>query len=508
VIIVAVVAAYTLTRDEEYQSSADVQILNEENHRSFNINDETLYRNARSELQYVESSDYTQALRDLVGRFVEPEVGLRRLTGEEKDNEVGVLRFSVRDSEAALAAEGAAAAAEAYIDDRHQETVTQAEQRLIVLNNRYDVLSQERATLSQTLNDLRDQLANATTPQAQARLEAEIAKEEAEIGPSLDTVDRQIGQVVAEQNNVRSRLGVLSNREAGARLIRPAFIPQNPTSPNVPLNIMAAVFAGLVLGLIFAIVRELLDQRARDSAELAATLDVPVMATIGEIRSDRSAPGKVKRFADLNDAEMSGYKVLLNSLWLSNVESPMQSIAFTSDRAGVGKTQTVVNLAQAEAARGTRVLVVDTDFVNPSVLDRFGGEHPAVGLWSVLSGRALVDQAIVETEVDNVSVLDAVGQEEGSGDVLRSDRLGSLITDLYSRFDLILIDGPPTLGTSDSRVVMSQADAAVVVYDPSLSLSTELSSTIDLLRAARANLIGLVANRAKASSPVYGPRRD
>ena len=80
---------------------------------------------------------------------------------------------------------------------------------------------------------------------------------------------------------------------------------------------------------------------------------------------------------------------------------------------------------------------------------------------------------------------------------------GPLLTDLYLRYDLIILDSPPTLSTGDSRLVASQADAAVVVYDPSQSRVDGLQRTIDLLESARANIVGLVANRSRVADPVY-----
>ena len=308
--------------------------------------------------------------------------------------------------------------------------------------------------------------------------------------------------------DLEDTLRALENPEAGAVLLNPAELPEAPISPNVPRNIMIGVVIGIIVGVILAIMRDLLDQRARDGAELAQLVDIPVMATISEIRPQRSAPGRVRRYRDLSEEESSGYKVLLNSLWLSNVDDPLQSIVFTSDRPGVGKTQTVVNLAQAEAARGTRVLVIDTDFINASVAERLDMDRAEVGLGHLLDGSAFIEEAIAPSGIENLDVIDAVGEADLSGALLRSDRLRALLDDLYNRFDLIVLDSPPTLSTADSRLVASQSDAVVLVYDPAQSRRDELQRTIDLLRGARANLIGLVANRSRASHPVYLSAKD
>jgi non-specific protein-tyrosine kinase len=149
------------------------------------------------------------------------------------------------------------------------------------------------------------------------------------------------------------------------------------------------------------------------------------------------------------------------------------------------------------------VLIVDTDFVNPSVAERLEIERTQVGLGDLLSGAVSAEAALTPTGIANLDLIDAFSVGEHAGDLLRSDRLRLVLTDLYAHYDLIILDSPPTLSTADSRLVASQADAAVVVYDPSVSRIDELSRAIELLRSARVNLIGLVANRSQASHPVY-----
>ncbi|MEZ5166321.1 MAG: hypothetical protein R2695_07445 [Acidimicrobiales bacterium] len=91
--------------------------------------------------------------------------------------------------------------------------------------------------------------------------------------------------------------------------------------------------------------------------------------------------------------------------------------------------------------------------------------------------------------------------------LLRSDRFGLLLTNLYAPYDLVLIDSPPTLSSADSRLSPRRPSAVVLVYDPAESRVDELQRCIDLLRGAHANLVGLVANRARSSAnPVYVAR--
>lgn len=502
VVVVGLVTAVTLLSDKTYSSSASVLVLTDANEALFNQRSDDLKREPLAELAYVESDRYLAAVEEAAGFPVDVDSQVRTQSPQQDIEDASVLRLTVEASSPERAQLGAATAADVYLAERTAEFRRSFENQLVLLTERREQLAERRSTTNAELEEARSLAAAATDPTVQLELDSAYQLLLAERQPLLNSLSSQIGEADLEIGRVSSILRVLDQPESTGRILVNARLPTNPISPDVPFNIMVAVLASLVLGAILAVVRDLLDSRAFDGAELARLVETPVMATIGEIRGDRAAPGRVRRFRDLSAGELRGYHVLLNSLWLSNVNEPLQSIVFSSDRAGVGKTQTVVNLAQAEAARGTRVLVIDADFANPSVVDRLELEHRELGLTHLLAGDASIEEVAIPTELPTLHVIDCV-QSESASDLLRSDRFGLMLGQLRESYDLIVVDAMPTLGTSDSRLVALQADAVVVVYDPADSRREELQLTIDLLRNSGANLVGLVANRARSAHPVY-----
>ena len=507
--VFTLVAIFTFTRDEVYEAEAQVLVLTEESTRLFGLSAEVeqrLWRTESTELSYLESDPFAELAAEATG---DPgNVVTYRMTATGDIDTPTVVVFTAEASDAETAFEWATIHADTYRTRQLLRVAANSQSQLDQANAKLDRLEAERAELVAPINDLSRQLALSDDPTEVAQLTVDIAAREDAVEAELSVLDEQISNARVEIVVLGQVLDSLEDPEAITRVQGVAEVPSEPISPNVPRNLALGLVAGLVLGLIAAIVRDLLDRRPRDTAGIAQLVDVPVIAAIPRLPSQRSAPGGVRRFEDLTDADASGYRVLLNSLWLSTIDGPLQSIAFTSDRPGVGKTQTVVNLAQAEAARGTNVLVIDTDFVNPSVATRLGLERSDAGLGDLLGTDAEVDTVLTPTGITNLDFIDAFAVGEHAGDLLRSDRLRMLLTKLYLRYDLIVLDSPPTLSTADSRLVASQADASVVVYDPSLSRVDELQRAIELLRSARVNLIGLVANRSQTTHPVYVSMAD
>ena len=125
-------------------------------------------------------------------------------------------------------------------------------------------------------------------------------------------------------------------------------------------------------------------------------------------------------------------------------------IAIANQKGGVGKTTTAINLATAIAATGRQVLIVDLDPQgNASTglgIDRRTRE---IGSYHLLMGEASLEEAVMSSTIPNLSVVpssvDLSGAEIELVDAERREfRLASALAGV-GRFDIILIDCPPSL---------------------------------------------------------------
>jgi len=228
-----------------------------------------------------------------------------------------------------------------------------------------------------------------------------------------------------------------------------------PARPRVGLNLMLGALVGLVLGVGLAFFIEYLDTSVKTMEDVESLLGVPVLAIIPKgIKLLHKEPG------DSPDAE--AYRILRTNIEFNRKNPQANTISLVSGGPGEGKSTTIANLAFICAQGGYSTLVVDADLRRPVQHELFDINNNK-GLTNYLTTEIPLDEVIVPTIMENLSVMPSGVLPSDAVGILNSQRMSDMIAELKLRYDIIFFDSPPMLGVSDASVLASEVDQTIIV---------------------------------------------
>ena len=169
-------------------------------------------------------------------------------------------------------------------------------------------------------------------------------------------------------------------------------------------------------------------------------------------------------------------------------------LTFTSSYPEDGKTLVAANLAVMFATSDVKVVLIDAD-IRKGRVSKFFKCKRAPGLSDYLSGLASLDDVLHHSEVnENLYYITCGTQSPKPYELLESDKMVSLLDELKTKFDYILIDTPPVLMVSDALAVAPKTDGAVVICRHNISYISDVQRSLSKLKFAKVNILGVVVN--------------
>ena len=161
--------------------------------------------------------------------------------------------------------------------------------------------------------------------------------------------------------------------------------------------------------------------------------------------------------------------------------------------AGEGKSTISVNLALSLASKGSKVILMDMDFRNASVLPILGLENPDKGLTDVIEGKAKLSDIAMGYEKTGLVVFPA-GKSRNTRSILSNPRLESLFQRSRKVADYIIVDTPPSSILSDTSELVSYADQGIFVVRQDYAPMNRVVEGIDLLYDSGLEMAGCILN--------------
>ena len=273
-----------------------------------------------------------------------------------------------------------------------------------------------------------------------------------------------------------------------------AKVPGAPISPDTSKNVLTGALAGLVLGLLWALLRRMLDVKVRTRNDVREITGVGV---IGSIPENITLAKKGESAVDLDPRAGEAIRQLRTNLKFVSVDHPPRVVALTSANPSEGKSTVASNLARALALAGERVLLIDADLRRPRQHDLF--QVPGdVGLSEVLAGQVPADEALADTGIENLTLLPAGRTPPNPSELVGSERMRTLLQ-LASQDYFVVVDSPPVLPVTDAALLSTAVDGTVLVVRAGQTRKDHLEAATELLTGVDATVLGTVLNGVTSS---------
>ena len=250
-----------------------------------------------------------------------------------------------------------------------------------------------------------------------------------------------------------------------ARIISRADTPGAPSAPKKRLLFFIAIFLSASVGIALVVLLEALDRGFRSMDQIEDQTGVVALGLVPSIRG-MTKLGKAPHDLIVEQPRSAfgeSIRALHASILLSNIDRPPKTVMVTSSLPNEGKTSISLSLARLVARTGTnKVLLLDCDLRRPQIHGLLG-MRPGPGLIQVLTNEASLEEAIQRDEASGAFVLTAGGSPSNPTELLSSDQFASLLGNLCSGFDFIVIDTSPVLAVSDSRILTRSVDKTIFV---------------------------------------------
>ncbi|WP_331679912.1 CpsD/CapB family tyrosine-protein kinase [Macrococcoides caseolyticum] len=193
------------------------------------------------------------------------------------------------------------------------------------------------------------------------------------------------------------------------------------------------------------------------------------------------------------------YRMIRSNIMFSGIDHEIKKLVVTSAEPSAGKSTTAANVAIAYAQAGKKVLLIDGDLRKPTVHHTFETKN-VFGLSSLVTDQINVNQAVQNTQIENLSILTSGPIPPNPSELLASNRFKELLSNFEECFDMIIIDTPPLLAVTDAVIMATVSDGTLIVTNAETNNKHHLVKAKEVLQKSDANILGVVLNNVEKSS--------
>lgn len=246
---------------------------------------------------------------------------------------------------------------------------------------------------------------------------------------------------------------------------------------NLPLTAVIAIAAGLVISAMIAVLFIFLDMLLVDYESIRRYVDYPLW-------------GRVKLNAE---NRLQNFRMLSTYFTYQHNENNIRSILLTGIEGSEHVASIASDLAITLSQIGKRVLLVDADFSNSVIEERFGIES-GVSLVDVLTKDLIQSNVRPQADYPNLVVIPSGESSPDSFFLIASPRLSKILGQLEGIADYVIVSAPAMSRFEQSMAMAGWADGGVIIAQQGKTRIADLRKAIEYLESVGGKVLGMVVS--------------
>lgn len=345
-----------------------------------------------------------------------------------------------------------------------------------------------------------------------------ISRDYANIQRELQITTQNLNQFLSKREALQIDV---AQREIPWELLTPPTKPL-PTASSLTNNLVLGAVLGLLLGIGVALLLDKATDVIYSSEELKRITKLPILGSIPASNELEDLIPQISQVAELQAASANGstsrrasedqnrngksrpyraiplfeaFRSLYTNVRLLSPEDPIRSVVISSISPGEGKSTVAAALAQAAAALGQRVLLVDSDLRQPQLHEYLNLENTR-GLTNIVSGSASFQEVVQRSPLEpNLAILTTGTIPPDPTRSLSSRKMKQLMEQVQGSFDLIIYDMPPLLEFADVYLIASQTNGIILVSELGRLKRSLVGQAFEQLKVANTSVLGVVLQK-------------
>ncbi len=318
---------------------------------------------------------------------------------------------------------------------------------------------------------------------------------------------------------------------SSAKIVDTAIMASRPSSPSYIKNIILGFLLALILSVGVIVIKELFSIKVKTEDDIARICKYPILSSVPDMTSSSgsgyqygygssrknvpqilssSKEQRVLYGKRISFAASEAYKLLRTKLQFSFTdEGKCRVVGLSSALSGEGKSLSSINLSYSLSQLDKKVILIDCDMRKPTLAEKLDiKKSPGLSNW--LTGQSqlqdLMQKCNIKEEEDAFCVISAGQNPPNPIELLSSERMTQLISQLREEYDYVILDLPPVEEVSDALAIAKEIDGILLVVRQNYCNRMALSNTVRQFEFIGSKVLGVVYNCIGEDGTGYGKK--